>query len=70
MAEQEQIAVLKVSSASRALAVNKDELRRLLRSGELAGYRTQPRHGHWRIPCWAIDEYTRRQCTETSMDLH
>lgn len=61
--------MLKVSAASLALGVNPDEVRRLLCCGELEGYRTRDVLGHWRIPRWAIDEYTHRRCAETSMDL-
>ena len=46
MLEQEPgVAVLRVSGASTALAVKADEVRRMLRAGELAGYQTPEANG-------------------------
>lgn len=69
MVEQhEPIAVLRVSEASTALAIDEDEVRRLLHSGELRGYRTGNGNGHWRIPHVSIAKYARRRCDETAAD--
>ena len=63
VAEQVTQLVLRVSTAALALAVGEDELRDLLRAGQIDHYRTPG--GHFRVPAWAIEEYTRRRCEET-----
>ncbi len=59
-------AVLKVAEAAEVLATGENELRALLHAGELSHYTTPG--GHYRIPAWAIDDYTRRKCEETRLE--
>ncbi len=54
--------VLRVSEAASALATGEDEVRHLLRSGELASYRTPG--GHWRIPTRALEAFIERRVSE------
>ena len=58
--------VLRTTEAADTIAVGEDELRTLLRSGEIAAYQTSG--GHWRIPVAALRAYTERRCAETAAD--
>ena len=48
------------------LAMGEDDLRDLLRAGEVQHYCTPG--GHYRIPVWALEEFTHRRCAETRAD--
>ena len=62
-AEQVPQLVFHTSESAHALSMGEDELRNLLRAGEIEHYRTAG--GHFRVPRWALEEYTRRRCAET-----
>lgn len=58
--------VLRVSEAAELLSVGQDEMRQLLRCGEVLGYRTAG--GHWRVLSASVQEYVRRRCQEEESD--
>ncbi len=59
-------AVLKVAAAAEALAIGENAVRALIHAGELSYYALSG--GHYRIPLWAIEEYTRRRCEATRLE--
>ena len=58
--------VLRTPEAAAVIAMAEDELRTLLRSGQIAAYQTSG--GHWRIPLRSLRAYTERRCAETAAD--
>ena len=53
---------LRSRPAAESIGMNEKDFRALLRSGEIEFYTTPG--GHFRIPVWALEAYTRRRVEE------
>ena len=55
--------VLRTTEAAAQLAIGEDDLRALLRAGEIMSYTTPG--GHYRVPAYALNEYVQRKVLES-----
>lgn len=56
------LAAMRVRDAAKALSVRENEVRRMLRSGELRGFRTPG--GHWRVEVAGLLGYVDQRCND------